>query len=98
MSEPYNEPLSILQKETVGLTSAYHHRELSDDELTVAIGEELEKAQQAVKDSIERAMPAEYSPENTFYEGGWNDATTKYKANLLKELSIDNAQASEENN
>ncbi len=84
-SKKYTDPLSVLQSETVGLTSSWHHGAISEGELVVGIGEELEKARQAIRKAIERAKPEMHmgirSERNLVIE--------KYHASLLKELGLD---------
>lgn len=94
MAKKYTDPLSVLQAQTVGMTSVRHLGKLSDDELVIALGEELEEAQQAIREAIERAKPKQVVPPSTGldpegYDMGRKRAIDEYHANLLKELGLD---------
>lgn len=93
LTRKHTDPLSVLQAQTVGMVSAYHQGKLSDDELTVAIGEELEKAQTALGKAVNRADNATELPEGrgVEYSTGWLDCNVALIANLLRELKIDGA-------
>jgi hypothetical protein len=75
--------------ETVEMTSAYHHGEISVDELLIRIGEEMEEAQQALLSAIE-SLRIGSDPSGVLGEPYRKGHVNALDA-VLRELGIDTA-------